>query len=54
MADQEPTITVPLGLFQNLLNLALLETQRPQIIGAASQLIEQAHAKPGPKLVKDN
>lgn len=51
MSEQEPTITVPLGLFQNLLNLALLETQRPQIIGAASELIEQAkQAKP--KLVE--
>lgn len=52
MAEQEPTITVPLGLFQNLVNLVLLEQKREPIIQAASQLIEQANAKPGPKLVE--
>lgn len=49
--EKEPTITVPLSLFQNLFNTLALDAQRSQMMAQAADLLQRQVQKP--KLVKE-
>ena len=51
MSD-EPTITVPLTLFQAMYNTLALDGQRPQMMAQAAEHLQRAAQQPKPKLVE--